>query len=123
MNRYYLRLVVWAAAAAAAAAWAVPAQATIRDNVAYRFAQVYPWHGYHYHAVYRQPLALVVPPRAGNTSEYSWGVANTRITPIYHQFDWRMPYAAGYSGQVFAPPPPWPSSTTQFGVHYIRGPW
>ena len=124
MKRSFLRLAVALAAIVGTAGVATPrAEATVRDCVAYQFAQVYPWHGYHYYPVYRQPLALVVPPTAGNTSEYAWGVGSTRITPIYHQYQWRVPYSMGAGGGAFAPPPYWPSSTTQFGVHYIRGPW
>jgi hypothetical protein len=123
MKRSILRLAIGIAALVGTTVATPNAEATIRDHVAYQFSQVYPWHGYHYYPVYHQPLALVVPPTAGNTTEYAWGVGSTRITPIYHQFRWRMPYAAGGPGAVALPPPYWPSSTTQFGVHYIRGPW
>ena len=106
-------------------AWAMTsgtAQATVRDRGAYKFSTWYPWHGEHYHPVYRQPLALVVPPTAGNTTEYGWGVGATRITPNYHQFMRPYPGPMGGAGP-FYPVPAYPSSTTQFGTHYIRGPW
>jgi hypothetical protein len=50
-------------------------------------------------------------------------VANTRITPIYHQFTRQFP-GYGYDGGVpFYGTPAWPSDTRQFGVYYVRGPW
>ncbi|MEX0585568.1 MAG: hypothetical protein WD176_02920, partial [Pirellulales bacterium] len=102
MKHSLLRLGAAVVALVGTVSFATPAaEATVRDHVAYQFSQIYPWHGYHYHPVYRQPLALVVPPTAGNTTEYSWGVGNTRITPIYHQFRWRMPYAVGAGGGAF----------------------
>jgi hypothetical protein len=111
------------AATVALTAFAGPARATIRDRIAYKYSTWFPWHGDHYYPDYRVPIALVVPPTAGNTTEYAWGVGNTRITPNYHQF--MRPYPGPYvdPGRYFNPVPPWPSSTTQFGVHYIRGPW
>jgi len=116
-------LVGLAAVGIAMTAISSSANATIRDRIAYKFSTWYPWHGEHYYPDYRVPIALVVPPTAGNTTEYAWGVGNTRITPIYHQF--MRPYPGDFvpPGTPFYPVPPWPSSTTQFGVHYIRGPW
>jgi hypothetical protein len=68
------------------------------------------------------PLALVVPPTASMQTQWSWGVAQTRVMPTYHQFGRSYPGAVGYGGQLHAPPA-WPSHTDQFGVYYIRGPW
>ena len=96
---------------------------TRADRNAYRRASVTPWHGDFYHYQYGRPLALVVPPTAHMESSYNWGVAQTRMTPIYHQFgraywgDYPPPPAP------FLPTPRWPSSTDQFGVYYVRGPW
>jgi len=87
-----------------------------------------PWHGRYYHVGYSGPVALVVPPTAEMTSDYSWGVAGTRVTRIDHQFQRPYPgpayYWSGYGyGYGFAPTPRWPSDTAQFGVYYVRGPW
>lgn len=96
---------------------------TRADNQAYRRAAVSTWHGEYYHYQYGRPLALVVPPTAHMQSSYNWGVAQTRMNPIYHQF------GRGYYGESevapgqFLPTPRWPSSTDQFGVYYVRGPW
>lgn len=85
----------------------------------------YPWHGSYYHVQYGAPLALLVPPTATHHTEYGWGVGNSRITPIAHQFsrEYPGPIAEGGSGWGFRPLPAWPSDTTQFGVYYVRGPW
>jgi hypothetical protein len=122
MRILFLRLACLASVATAGFFAAAPAQATIHDTIAHRYAMVYPWHGPYYYPVYQQPLALVVPPTAGNTSEYGWGVGSYRVTPIYHQFGRHYP---GYypAGAAYLPPPRWPADTTHFGVHYIRGPW
>ncbi|MEX2186216.1 MAG: hypothetical protein WD875_05465 [Pirellulales bacterium] len=122
MRSHLIRAACVVAVAAVSAIASAPAQATIRDTIAHKYAMQFPWHGPYNHPVYRQPLALVVPPTAGNTSEYGWGVGSYRITPIYHQFGRHHP---GYpvQGGAYLTPPPWPSDTTQFGVHYIRGPW
>ncbi len=87
----------------------------------YNQAAQYPWHGGYYHRQYGQPLALVVPPTASFHTQYSWGVAQTKSLPIYHQF--LRPYPGGPGGGVFAPTPYWPSNTEQFGVYPVRGPW
>ena len=87
-------------------------------------AQQRPWHGRYYHTAWGAPVALVVPPTAEMTSDYSWGVASTRVTRIDHQF--QRPYpgpAYGRYGYGFLPTPHWPSDTSQFGVYYVRGPW
>src|SRR5687767_6151949 len=109
-------LVSLLASAASAGEW------TAADVQAYRRAAYQPWHGAYYHYQYGRPLALVVPPTAHMQSSYSWGVAQTRMTPIYHQFG-RAYYGEGGAGGPFLPTPHWPSSTDQFGVYYVRGPW
>ena len=82
-----------------------------------------PWHGYYYKPEWGMPLALVVPPRAQFQTHWGWGVANTRITPIYHQFGRTWPGPGVYHRRAYRPAPPWPSDTDQMGVYYIRGPW
>jgi hypothetical protein len=83
------------------------------------------WHSAWYDPSIGRPMALVVPPTAEFTSEYSWGVPSSRVMPIYHQF--RRPYpgpgAAAGGGGGFMPTPNQPSDTVQFGVHPVRGPW
>ncbi len=81
------------------------------------------WDGGYWHTMWGQPVALVVPPTAELQTHYNWGVAQTSVTPIWHQFQrsYPGPYVAG--GRGFRPTPTVPSSTDQFGVYYIRGPW
>ncbi len=90
---------------------------------AQRRAQHIAWHGDYYHVAWGRPMALVVPPTAGMSTDWHWGVSGTRITPSYHQF--ARPWPGGYysSGPGFQPTPRWPSDTNQFGVYYVRGPW
>ena len=83
------------------------------------------WHSVWYDPSIGRPLALVVPPTAEFTSEYSWGVPSSRVTPLYSQF--RRPYSGvgvvpGAGGR-FLPTPTQPSDTVQFGVYEVRGPW
>lgn len=87
-----------------------------------RQANWMPWHGGYYHPAWGQPLALVVPPTANTRTSLSWGVAQTEVNSIYHQYHRRYP---GYGGDFsqFRGRPYWPSHTDQFGVYYIRGPW
>lgn len=118
------RMLLSAVCACSLIASVAPAgETTHADRTAYRRAAITPWHGDYYHYQYGRPVALVVPPTAHMQSSYSWGVAQTRMMPIYHQF------GRGYYGEyelgggMFAPTPRWPSSTDQFGVYPVRGPW
>jgi hypothetical protein len=80
------------------------------------------WDGGYYHVMWGQPVALVVPPTAGYQTHWNWGVAQTSVTPIWHQFG--RGYPGSYvPGRGFLATPRWPSSTDQFGVYYVRGPW
>lgn len=88
-----------------------------------QLSQYYTWHGGYYHSEYGAPVALVVPPTAHQRTEWGWGVGNTRIRRIDHQFSRPYPGPGAGMGTGFYPTPPWPSDTTQFGVHYVRGPW
>jgi hypothetical protein len=124
MTRTHLcTLVLLATLAAAAIAPTQTASAgSLRDEKIACMAGSVPWHGNYYHVMWGQPVALVVPPTAARQSHYSWGVANTRVTPIWHQF--QRPYPGAYVGPYgFYGTPQWPSSTDQFGVYYVRGPW
>lgn len=83
------------------------------------------WHGRHYHTSYGAPVALVTPPNMSNQTKWAWGVGNTASVPVYNQFSRNYPGPAvpGGWGAGYAPAPRWPSSTDQFGVYYVRGPW
>jgi hypothetical protein len=87
--------------------------------------QLGPWHGGYSYWRWQQPTALVVPPTAAFQSEYNWGVGQTRSIPIYHQYGsaGAGTIPAGGSGFGFPPTPYWPSSTSQFGIYPVRGPW
>ncbi|MBN1588122.1 MAG: hypothetical protein JW888_01255 [Pirellulales bacterium] len=81
------------------------------------------WNGDYYSAAWGMPVALVVPPTAERQVDWGWGVGNTRVTPIYHQFHRNYPGPGEYSRSMYSPTPAWPSDTRQFGVYYVRGPW
>jgi hypothetical protein len=96
---------------------------TRADSNAYRRAARSPWHGAYYNTQTGRPTAVVVPPTARMQSSYNWGVAQTRSTPIYHQYGRAYPGVAAPAGLPFQPTPRWPSSTEQHGYYYVRGPW
>ena len=108
-----------------------PAQAgkrTRAEKIAYYHAQQRPWHGNYSHTATGLPVPLVVPPTAHMMSAYSWGVAQTEIRPIYHQFGRTFTGGDGSevdvtSGKYFHPTPLWPSHTDQFGIYPVRGPY
>lgn len=85
--------------------------------------RVTPWHTGYYDVAWGMPTALVVPPNAEMQTNWGWGVGNTRITPLYHQFQRPYPGALNYDLRALKPVPPWPTDTTQYGVYSIRGPW
>lgn len=94
----------------------------------YRFGQCaghqyHPWHGNYYHTEYGAPVALVLPPTAELTTNMGWGVSNTRVTRVCHQFARPYPGAGMTGGTGFRPTPRWPSDTTQFGVYPVRAPF
>jgi hypothetical protein len=97
---------------------------THNDIKARRFAFEQPWHGPYYHREYGAPVALVVPPTASAHTQWSWGVAQTRVMPTWHQFGRAYPGVSGgtFGGPLY-PTPAWPSHTDQFGVYPVRGPW
>ncbi len=80
-----------------------------------------PWHGNYYYLKTGQPTALIVPPTVTMQSNYSWGVSQNTMMPVYHQFGQGAPSGAG--GGMFKATPYWPSHTDQFGVYPVRGPW
>jgi hypothetical protein len=91
--------------------------------MAQQHAMSEPWNGDYYHVMWGEPVALVSPPRMSKQTHWNWGVSQTAITPVWHQYTraYPGPFVAG--GKGFAPTPRWPSSTDQFGVYYVRGPW
>jgi hypothetical protein len=80
-----------------------------------------PWHGEYYYLRTGQPTALIVPPTVVMQQNYSWGVSQNTMTPVYHQFSGHAPTGSG--GGIFKATPYWPSHTNQFGVYPVRGPW
>jgi hypothetical protein len=88
-----------------------------------RFARTIPWNGDYYYMQWGAPTALVVPPTANMQTSLSWGVSQTTMRPIYHQFSRPYPGDGEGLGVGFLPTPRWPSHTDQFGIYYVRGPW
>ncbi len=88
-------------------------------------SSAYSWHGGYNYWRWGAPTALVVPPTAAFQTEYNWGVAQTRSLPIYHQFTGDQGAAGGVVGGagMYSNTPYWPSSTSQFGIYPVRGPW
>lgn len=113
-------------ASPAAADWPLRAAPIGHDRADYnaqRFAAVRSWNANYYNLNYGTPLALVVPPTATTHTRLSWGVAQSEVWPLYHQFGRNYPGPGGGAGGPYQPTPIWPSHTDQFGVYYIRGPW
>lgn len=90
------------------------------DGWAQEHAAGRPWHGQHYYLQTGQPTALVVPPNVTMQTNYSWGVSQNTMTPIYHQYG---AAAMPSSGGIFYATPRWPSNTSQFGIYPVRAPW
>lgn len=93
------------------------------DVIARYYAAQRPWHGPYSYTPWGAPTALVVPPNAKFHSSYSWGVAQTEMVPLYHQFHRDYPGILQGGIAPLAPTPPWPSHTDQLGVYPVRGPW
>jgi hypothetical protein len=94
---------------------------TYGDTWARQEAELRPWHGRFYYLPFGQPTALVVPPNGTMQQNYSWGVSQNTMTPLYHQFGRSAPQSG--QGGLFYATPVWPSHTDQFGVYSVRGPW
>ena len=85
---------------------------------------VYSWHGGYKNWQYGTPTALVLTPTAAYQSSYSWGVGQTRSTPIHHQFGrGSAANVGGGNGSHFKTTPYIPTSTDEFGVYGVRSPW
>ncbi len=80
------------------------------------------WHGGYNSWRYQQPTALVVPPTASYQSTYSWGVGQTRSTPIHHQFG-RGGGSFGGDAGGYQNRPYFPWNTNQFGYYPVRANW
>jgi hypothetical protein len=102
---------------------AAAGERTMADMRAARRAASMSWHGAYAYTPTGRPMALVVPPTASMQSAWSWGVGQTTMMPIDHQFRRAYPGYYDASGSTFQYTPLWPSHTDQFGVYYIRGPW
>ncbi len=87
-----------------------------------RRAQMSNWHANYAQAQYGQPVALVVPPTANMQTNWSWGAPSASFSRIDHQFGRNYPGPGPFAGG-FRRTPQWPSSTHQFGVYSVRGPW
>lgn len=96
---------------------------TRADRIARYYSAQRPWHGPYAYTPYGAPTALVVPPTSVMHNSWSWGVAQSEMVPIYHQFHRDFDPGAGYGGSPILPTPLWPSHTDQLGVYPIRGPW
>lgn len=93
------------------------------DRISRYYAAQRPWHGPYAYTPYGTPTALVVPPTAKMHTSYSWGVGQSEMIPIYHQFHRDYPMGGGFGGAEIYPTPVWPSHTDQLGVFPVRGPW
>ncbi|HZN33002.1 MAG TPA: hypothetical protein VFB80_04255 [Pirellulaceae bacterium] len=94
------------------------------DVMARYYASQRPWHGQWAYTPWGMPTALVVPPNSKMHTSYAWGVGQSQMIPIYHQFfrDYPGELAVGGGAEIYATPY-WPSHTDQFGVYPVRGPW
>lgn len=100
------------------------------DWLASQQAMTRSWHAGYSHTGWGAPVALVVPPTARMQTRMGWGVSQSTMSPIYHQFERPYPSAPSAGGTSVSGPcqplqatPRWPSHTDQFGVYYVRGPW
>ena len=87
-----------------------------------QYASETSWHGEYGHQTTGTPIALIVPPTATTMRVHNWGVSGNMIVPLYHQYSLN-PSTGTTVGRRFKKTPMYPSSTEQFGVYYIRGPW
>jgi hypothetical protein len=94
------------------------------DTIARYYAAQRPWHGPYAYTPWGMPTALVVPPTAKFHTSLAWGVSQSEMVPIYHQFhrDYPGGMAVGGAAEFYATPY-WPSHTDQIGVFPVRGPW
>jgi hypothetical protein len=93
-------------------------------RMAHVHTQQHPWNGTYAYTPNGGPVALIVPPTADSMASWSWGVSQSEMRPLYHQFGrGYQPGMMGGSGSPYHFTPAWPSHTDQFGVYPVRGPW
>jgi hypothetical protein len=115
--------VALATAGTAEAGWPHGYHAKRADRISRYYAAQRPWHGPYAYTQWGMPVAMVVPPNAKMHTSWSWGVAQSEMIPIYHQFHRDYPgMAVGGAAEIYATPY-WPSHTDQLGVYPVRGPW
>jgi len=89
-----------------------------------RMARVTSWHADYNHTAWGRPLALIVPPTAQTQVKWGWGVAQSEVAPIHHQY--RRPFPADVDHRenhtMHGTPTP-VTHTDQFGAYYLRAPW
>jgi hypothetical protein len=94
------------------------------NRIAYLHSSQSSWNGDYYNVQQGGPVALVVPPTASSMAAWSWGVAQSEVRPLYHQYGRAyVGGAAGGSSNPYKPTPYWPSHTDEFGIYPVRGPW
>jgi hypothetical protein len=99
--------------------------ATKHDAIARYYAAQRPWHGPYAYTPWGMPAALVVPPTSKFHTSLAWGVSQSEMVPIYHQFhrDYPGVMGGGANASGIYATPYWPSHTDQLGVFPVRGPW
>jgi hypothetical protein len=99
--------------------------ATKHDAIARYYAAQRPWHGPYAYTPWGMPTALVVPPNSKFHTSLAWGVGQSEMVPIYHQFhrDYPGTMLGGANASGIYATPFWPSHTDQLGVFPVRGPW
>ena len=93
------------------------------DYLSRYYAAQRPWHGPYAYTAWGGPVPLVVPPTAKMHTSLAWGVAQSEMIPIYHQFHRDYPGMMAVGGGEIYGTPRWPSHTDQLGVYPVRGPW
>src|SRR5262245_53649161 len=95
--------------------------ATKHDAIARYYAAQRPWHGPYAYTPWGMPTALVVPPNSKFHTSLSWGVSQSEMVPIYHQFHRDYPGGMAIGGAAdINVTPYWPSHTDQLGVYPVR---
>jgi hypothetical protein len=113
---------LWALTVLLMTAAVADAEGPVHRSIVRQTACRYPWHGAFYDPAWGAPTALVVPPTSSRQTKWAWGVSNTSVVPIYHQYRRGYP-GNGYDALGVWPTPPQPGHTDQFGYYYVRGPW
>ncbi len=123
MKKMLLSLVVAAATLLVLSPQAEAGRRKVANRWSARIAQTMPWHADYYYAPWGNPVPLVVPPTAQMQTTLGWGVAQSGMQPIHHQFGRAYPGQTAGARGALRGTPRWPSHTDQFGVYYVRGPW